>query len=224
MPIQKRVNEQFFDSWSPESAYLLGLLYSDGTITTNPRGSQYIEFVSTDKELIYNFRFFLGSNHKIALKRHATGNWKSAYRIQIGNKHLISRLSGIGLRRKSILPYLPREFFRHYVRGFFDGDGCVVFSSFYRKKRNKKEHYLQVVLTSKYQKFLRQLYRGLRKRAGLQGGSLYEYSRAQRLRYSQRDTLKLFVFLYKDVKMRLRLMRKYRIFKKAGIHFGLLGT
>src|SRR3989344_7992843 len=30
------VNEQFFDKWTEQSAYILGLIYSDGNISWNP--------------------------------------------------------------------------------------------------------------------------------------------------------------------------------------------
>ncbi|MBI4125330.1 MAG: hypothetical protein HY609_06415 [Deltaproteobacteria bacterium] len=220
MPIKRFLDETFFDSWTPESAYILGLLMADGTLTTNPRGSRYVEFLSTDRELVDLFRSLLKSNHKISLKKRPPNKkWKPTYRIQVGNKYMLSRLSNIGLSQKSCVPRMSKRYYRDFVRGFFDGDGCVISSTYYSMERNKRRPYLQVVLTSKYRKFLQQLHSGLEKQANLQGGSLYKGSRAYRLRYSQRDVLKLEPFLYKGVKKRLRLQRKYKIFQKADHSF-----
>lgn len=222
---KKFVDETFFDTWTPESAYILGLLMADGTLTTNPKGSRYVELVSTDKSLINVFRLLLNSSHKIAIKKRPSSVlWKPTYRIQIGHRALISRLANIGLSKKSVVPYMPRKHYRHFDRGFFDGDGCVIFSTYHSEERNKKRVYLQVVLTSKYRQFLQQLHLGLRKHTKIRGGSLYEGGRAYRLRYSQKDVLRLFVFLYKNVEKRLRLSRKYKIFLKASHHFRNLGT
>lgn len=171
MPIDRCVDEIFFDTWTPASAYISGLLMSDGTLTTNPRGSRYVEFISTDRELIDLFRYSLKSNHKIALKKRPPSEpGKPAYRIQIGNKYMLSRLVKIGLSRKSIIPCIPKKYYRHFVRGFFDGDGCVIFSSYYSAERNKRRLYSQIVFTSKYRQFLHQLHSSLKKQAALEGG------------------------------------------------------
>ncbi|MDP2599109.1 MAG: LAGLIDADG family homing endonuclease [Deltaproteobacteria bacterium] len=217
MPIKKLVDGKFFDIWTPESAYILGLLMADGTLTTNPRGSRYVEFLSTDRELVDLFRALLNSNHKISLKKRKLSpkQWKPAYRIQIGNQHMLTRLDQLGLDEKTIVPRIPKPYYRDFVRGFFDGDGCVVSSSYFSKERKHKRDYLQVVLTSKHHGFLKQLHSKLRVIAKLKGGSLYKGGRAYRLRYSQRDVLGLFVFLYKGTEKRLSLSRKYRIFEKA---------
>ena len=52
MPIYKNKNDNFFKKWTPEMAYILGYFAADGTMIKNKRGAHYIEFQSTDKELI----------------------------------------------------------------------------------------------------------------------------------------------------------------------------
>ncbi|OGQ04866.1 MAG: hypothetical protein A3F82_10190 [Deltaproteobacteria bacterium RIFCSPLOWO2_12_FULL_44_12] len=221
MPIQKLVDEKFFDSWSPESAYILGLLMSDGTLTTNPRGSQYVEFLSTDRELVDLIRSLLNSNHKISLKRRSPSEpGKPAYRIQIGNKYMLSRLSKMGLSRKSAMPRIPKRYYRDFIRGFFDGDGCVMFSNFFRTQRQKRQDYFQVIFISRYRQFLQQLWTILIKEAYLKGGSIHNGTRCYRLSFCQRDGLKLFDFFYKDLDKRLRLSRKYKTFRRGARHFG----
>ncbi len=224
MPIHRLVDETFFDSWTSESAYILGLLMADGTLTTNPRGSQYVEFLSTDKELVNLFRSLLKSNHKISLKKRLfpLPSWKATYRIQIGNKYMLSQLSKIGLARKNAMPYMPKRYYRHFVRGFFDGDGCVMFSSFFRSERQKMQKYFQVIFICRYREFLHKLQLVLTKEACVRGGSIHRGDRCYRLSFCQKDGLKLYVFFYKGIDRRLRLSRKYKIFRRATQHFGVV--
>ena len=226
MPIKRLVNEKCFDIWTPESAYLLGLLMADGTLTTNPRGSRYVEFVSTDRELVDCFRSFMKSNHKISLKKRPASTamkpWKPMFRIQVGNKKMLSQLSKIGLSKKNIVPQMPKKYYRHFTRGFFDGDGCVVFSQFFRRERQKMQKYFQVLFVSRYRRFLKQLLGVLKCGAKLNGGSLHKGDRCHRLMFCQRDGVKLFDYLYNGVGKGLRLSRKYKIFREGARHFGVV--
>lgn len=225
MPVKRSVDETFFDSWTPESAYIFGLLISDGTITINPRGSRYVEFLSTDRELVDLFRSLLRSNHKISLKKRPASeqHCKPIYRIQIGNKHMLSRLSRIGLSRKSVLPRISKRHYRDFVRGFFDGDGCVVFGKYYRKDRGINQIFFQVVFTCKFRQFLKQLLLNLKRHAGIQGGAVFKGDGAFRLLLSKNDALRLAGFLYEGVRKKLLLTRKYAIFQKATYYFKAIG-
>jgi len=69
MPMFRNFNKEFFKEWSKEMAYVLGYTFADGAVYTNKRGSCYLEFTSTDKELIYKVRDLLLSEHKIFLKK-----------------------------------------------------------------------------------------------------------------------------------------------------------
>ncbi|MBU4485033.1 LAGLIDADG family homing endonuclease, partial [bacterium] len=154
MPRYRKVNEKFFDKWTPESAYIFGLLMADGTITVNPRGSRYVEFVSIDKELVNNLKYLLDSDHKISIKKKPSDcSWKRAYRIQIGNKRLLGRLNKLGLgdkkKNKLRFPKVPVKLYCHFVRGFFDGDGCVCIGRYYSSERSKYKQYANVVFTAK---------------------------------------------------------------------------
>ena len=53
MGIKYRVNENFFEKWSPLMAYVLGYIYADGNLDDSPymRG-KYIKITSTDLDSI----------------------------------------------------------------------------------------------------------------------------------------------------------------------------
>ena len=69
MPVFKDKNEDFFKKWSSEMAYVLGFFCADGSMITNKRGSHYLEYYITDKDLIFKIKKALGSNHKISEKQ-----------------------------------------------------------------------------------------------------------------------------------------------------------
>jgi len=216
MPIFKRKNENFFKIWSPEMAYVLGFFTADGNMIRNKRGAYFIEFEITDKNLLYKIRELLGSDHKIA-ERKRDNKWKKSYRLQIGSKEIFDDLLKLGLtpnKSKTIeLPEIPKEYFSDFVRGYFDGDGCVTVCHYIRKDRhNKKCIKILSGFTSGSEKFLKSLYLRLKIFANIIGGSLYE-NRGYRLFFSDEDTRKLYNFMYNG-KNDLSLCRKKDKFEK----------
>ena len=62
MPIYKTKNEDFFKKWSPKMTYVLGFFAADGNMIKNKRGAHFIEFQSTDKEILNKIKKCLKSN------------------------------------------------------------------------------------------------------------------------------------------------------------------
>lgn len=135
------VNKEFFKQWTPEMAYVLGYFAADGSLYINPRGSHYIEFTSIDRKLLKKIRQMIDSNHSIGKRVAEEPNWKDRYRLQIGSKEMFGDLLKLGFtpkKSKSLkFPKIPSSYLRHFVRGDFDGDGCVDFG-FYQKRGEKK--------------------------------------------------------------------------------------
>src|SRR3989344_8046642 len=127
MPIHRTINQDFFKKWSSEMAYVLGFFAADGNMIKNNRGGHYIAFYSNDKELLIKVKNMLAANHKIGLKKQALPK-HPAYQIQIGSKEIYFDLLKLGLvPNKSLVlkvPVIPKKFIKHFVRGYFDGDGC----------------------------------------------------------------------------------------------------
>ena len=128
MGIKDKVNEEFFDKWNPEMAYVLGYWYADGSIYPSERGS-YLNITSVDKEIIYNVKRWLKSEHTIREGKPTWPNGKTRFILRIGNKGLYKALTKRGIYpNKSLtvkLPNIPKRFLSHFVMGYFDGDGCV---------------------------------------------------------------------------------------------------
>lgn len=217
----QREVEHFFDSWSPNMAYVLGYIAADGNLHINKRGACYTEFTSVDKDLILTVSCLMKVKNKINI-RQAKGNNKEAYTIQIGSKKVFSRLLELGLTPAKSLtlkfPNVPKGLFFHFIRGFFDGDGCASFKTYKRTDRPKATiTSLTIRLASGSKKFLEEIQKKISQYAQIGQGSLHKYSTIYELVYSTHDVLKLFDFIYPDSKVPC-LLRKRRILE-SGLKF-----
>ncbi len=202
-------------------AYVLGYFAADGTMFRNKRGGEYIEFHSTDKCLIEITQAALGSNHHIGTRipgKRKT-NQKISYRLQIGNKVIFADLQTLGfVQNKSLalaFPDVPPKYFPHFVRGYFDGDGCVYFKTLQFADRKKPRRILLSLFTSGSRQFLLELHARLKK-CGVLGGSLKKKQCGFELVFSFRDSLALYQLMYNTaLDTGLYLPRKYVLFRKA---------
>ena len=217
MPIPKLVNQNFFKTWTPEMAYVLGFFAADGNMIKNNRGAHFIAFYSTDFSIIKNVRNLLDSNHKISNKQKSKTNekWKDCYQLQIGSKEIFKDLINLGLMpNKSLvlkMPRVPDEFLNHFVRGYFDGDGHVSPCEYQKNDRKNKSKIIIAGFTSGSKIFLEGLLSRIKKAEVATGGSLY-LTDGYHLCFSIRDSLKLYNFMYKN-DGNLYLERKKSIFR-----------
>ncbi len=198
-------------------AYVLGYFAADGSMARNKRGAHFIEFYSTDNELIQLVRIAIRSNHKIS-KRLRGEKWKTAYRLQIGSKEMYSDLAQIGFTQNKSLsitvPDIPIKYRAHFVRGYFDGDGCVYFKKHWATDRQKMRWVFTSRFTSGSRVFLEDLLSLLRTE-GVVGGFITTKNRGFELVLSHRDSLALYRFLYNNIPRGLCLKRKRAIFVMA---------
>lgn len=120
------INEHYFDEINTErKAYFLGFILADGCIYDT---KLIIALQEKDVYLLYDFVRDLDSNHPI--QKHYKYN---TYILNIGSKVLTDKLKEIGIcERKSynidfdkVLSYIPLNLRNHFIRGIFDGDGCI---------------------------------------------------------------------------------------------------
>ncbi len=122
------VNEEFFNSWTNQMAYILGFTYADGNIH---RTSLSWDVQLKDKNILEKINKTLKSNYPISLQRN------TSFRLRINNQLLIISAIKLGLFPKkairNCLPQIPSSYLRHFIRGFIDGDGWLTL----RKNRNE---------------------------------------------------------------------------------------
>ena len=126
----KNINLNFFENIdTKEKAYILGLIYSDGSIDKDGYG---FSFTSKDYEQISLFKNLLDSEHKICEINsldNRTGKIYTRYTIHICSKKMTKDLLNLGLNNNKSFdcnfPEIESSFIWHFIRGLFDGDGCI---------------------------------------------------------------------------------------------------
>ncbi len=200
-------------------AYVLGYWYADGSLENAEylRG-KYIRVTSTDKETIEKIRTWIGSSHNIVvIKSPPSQNRKTQYFLRIGDHALYDDLIRLGLYPNKSLtikfPVVPDDFLEDFLRGNLDGDGCVYLALGNGVTQIKIVKRISVIFTSGSFDFLQSLCRILKKRLSLSQDRVYQGTRAFQLRYSTRDSLKIFQFLYGRCPADLFLQRKFDVFR-----------
>lgn len=219
MGIKYNVDEAFFNSWNRRMAYTLGYIYADGSMEYSPniRG-KYVRISSTDKDSIERMRGWLSSSHTITRRKSQWKNGKDLFTIRIGSHALYNSLTKHGLYpNKSLtisVPEISRKYFMDFVRGYFDGDGCVHLEKIVRRDGKVHVRKLNTIFTSGCRSFLIQLSRLLHEYIGLGEQTIIESWTAYQLRYSTKDSAILCKELYKGCKKGEYLERKHEIYQE----------
>ena len=118
------LREDAFDTITPDSAYWIGMLYTDGHIGSGKRGYN-IEFGlhEQDKEHLQKYIDFLGSSNSIQDDK------RGCYcRVRIGSQKLFESLQKLGFTNQKSYDAVPHKSVqnsRDFWRGCIDGDGGV---------------------------------------------------------------------------------------------------
>ena len=214
MPVHKKYDKDFFKTWSPDMAYILGFMYADGNMVESKRGNHYIAIYTADEALLIAMAKCMKAEHKISTRISDTG---CNYRIQIGSKEWFYDLGKIGLfpdkTKRMLVPTISEQFFGDFVRGYFDGDGNV-WMGHINKYRKTPTLVLQASFTSGSINFLAKLSNEL-KRYGISGGAIYKPKNKNygRLTLSSLDALKIYKIMYNS-RHKLFLKRKKVVFEQ----------
>jgi len=217
-PMHRDVNKDFFKTWSPEMSYVLGFFAADGYMWISGRGAHFFGFQINDEKLLYAIRDALGSSHTIATRVSNNPKWNDNFRLQIGSKEMFEDLLKLGMtpaKSKTLrFPSVPNKYMRDFVRGYFEGDGCVYFKEHFAKDRNKMRWFFQTRFTSGSRQFLELLHEYLCNDC-TKGGYIYKKERGYELVFSRHDSIALYRFMYNNAHAGLQLKRKRKIFETA---------
>lgn len=104
-----------------EKAYFLGIMYSDGSVT-----SEQFYLKMKDEDVVIKFKEALKCDYPI---RHDEIPYYN-YTLQISSKEMCADLIKLGCipnKTKTItFPNIDPSLYRHFIRGFMDGDGCII--------------------------------------------------------------------------------------------------
>lgn len=193
-------NEKFFDNWSPDLAWLVGIVLSDGGVS-NPINGKYIKVKMCDKDVIEKIKTITGYKGEIRPCKREKPHYKKPYIIVIGGKTIWQFFTDLGMdNNKSYTAKwpigLPDEHISHFIRGLFDGDGSIYF-------RNNGYGFAKVCGTKK-------LMNSISKCIGLH---FNEYTNKTKTNYTIQYTgeraIFFLKFIYKDSTKTMRMDRKY---------------
>jgi hypothetical protein len=125
------LNESYFNKIDDEQkAYFLGLLASDGCITDSNK--VLISLVKDDSYLLESLKKVIDYTGPLYELKKRTQNHKDQIRLQLRSFNMYNDLNNLGVvpRKSLILKFpteeqVPKEFQRHFIRGYFDGDGST---------------------------------------------------------------------------------------------------
>lgn len=125
------LNTHFFDTICTEQqAYWLGFLWADGSWSkTSPRCSGPNRLTLCQKRAeINHLQLFLDTIEADYPIRNFNGGYGKAVIAHINSRPLCVSLERLGFARKDQrihIPPIPPSLLHHFIRGYFDGDGCL---------------------------------------------------------------------------------------------------
>lgn len=192
-------------AWSPQFAYAIGLITSDGNLSIDNR---HINFTSKDRDLAILYKKCLGIKNKIGRKGSGQYKAKKYYVVQFGDKNFYEFLLAIGLMqaksKKLKALKIPSKYFLDFFRGCIDGDGNI--NVFHHPESRHPQ--LRLRLCSASFHFLNWIQNRLKMILGIRRGWIDEKNKAHELNYGKADSEKLLKYIYYDENSP-RLERKY---------------
>lgn len=159
-------NHDYFENIdTQDKAYWLGFIYADGCVSVNTKtnsGELSIQLQDGDYKHLKKFNKAIQGNLEVERFRETCNLNNKTYpccRIRLYSikmaQDLISHGACPNKTTTITLPDIDEKLMSHFVRGFFDGDGCIVCN---RQKNGKKFNYnVRCDFTSGSPQFLEQL-------------------------------------------------------------------
>src|ERR1017187_1578271 len=209
-----------------EKAYWLGMIMADGSICCNqnkvgtfPSG---LKIGLTDKEVMDKFKIFLGLGEDVPYYIQNQPKCQPVYYLHITCHKMAQDLGKHGAIPNKInrtkIPKLEDQFIRHFIRGYFDGDGCVSIRDTKRKSGSFRKD-IAVIITSCSVEILKQVENICKKKQLIKQNRNYirypkTYHGKKHVPYfsiSKRvNALDFLHFIYKDSSVYME--RKYKLY------------
>lgn len=194
---------KFYDTSLPETQYWLGYICADGNIQYDEEKKHYrVVLFSKDIEVIESFISYAGKDNVGTHTRKQNG----IKEVYICSKELAYYFTNdLKITPNKSLTLDPNIIYSsHFIRGYFDGDGCIR-KSYSLKTRNEAK------FTSGSRIFLEKIQKELSAEGIVSTISTRKDCNANDLLIYNKENIKLlFDFLYKDASV--YLTRKYDIF------------
>lgn len=238
----KYINHKYFNNIdTEEKAYFLGLLYADGNISI-PKDNRQITITlglqEDDKDIVIKFCKEIAPTKNIKIHNPPSvskNNWKKRAVFKFSSNKIGNSLINLGcLQNKSHVGMsfnfskLDEKLHPHFIRGFFDGDGCL----YVKKEKNKytrkttnilkrnftNKLYKKFILCSTSKSFLEQILKILQKNCNLTSKPQWKNKLRTEIVYflsieGQKDIIELQEYLYKNATVFMK--RKFNKFNMS---------
>ena len=161
-PKKYKINENYFEKWSKEMAWVLGIITTDGNIKFN-RNCKRLRIGLQDKDILIKINKMMESNYPIRKRDFSKyKGWATwYYELDICRTKICRDLIELGIipRKSKIIqfPSIPKKYLYDYIRGIIDGNGCLFVNKYFYKSKLYK--YFRVTILSGSFKFLKKLKR-----------------------------------------------------------------
>jgi hypothetical protein len=127
-----KINEHFFEEWSNDMAYIVGFVFSDGSINTSLHHNKLVFSISTKDEAVLEFIASKIQPSKSIYrysKINKSGSSSEYSVLDLSSKILVDSLNKLGCfsdkthKDMSFPTNIPKEFIASFLLGLFDGDG-----------------------------------------------------------------------------------------------------
>lgn len=199
-------DSSFFDKIdNSEKAYWLGFFYADGCVAASTAAHpDLVELSSKDLEHLDKFKKAIkATKNKISKTIIRDSNY---YQFNIQDKQLHDSLISHGCvpQKSKILtnlPDIPKELFKDFLRGYFDGDGSLNY--------DKSRDVYRISFVSGSLSFLEDLRRVLKvDRLKISQNAAYTLSIVAR-----EDVYRILSLMYEQTTEQIRLDRKYNLYQ-----------
>jgi len=125
-----KINIKAFDAWSPEMAYWLGFFAADGSVS-NTSNYIHVTLKLSDKNHLKKLQSFLNLPDECLRDAPCKYNGETVIQSKLSFTHKIikERLIELGIvpsksfKDINFLNFVPKDYWLHFILGFFDGDG-----------------------------------------------------------------------------------------------------
>jgi len=193
--------------WSSPVAYAVGLIVTDGNLSSDKR---HITLTSTDKQLLEAFRNCLHLTNKICVNPPGGYSKKTCYKVTFGNVNFYNWLVSIGLMPNKTFKIssidIPHKYISDFLRGHIDGDGSIIhYIDRHNSYKDKTYLYnrLYVTFRSASLSHITWLREQVKQLINIRGSlsswtnrRKYNSDNQHTLRYCKKESLKLLKYIY----------------------------
>jgi hypothetical protein len=212
------LNEDYFSCLNLVSSYYLGFIAADGHITNynnNKQNHLIINIIESDKSILENLKNSLSYTGKIYNVEKNNGQKQSSIRVCSEKlKHDINKYINTNNKTFDLkwCNNISDDLIVHFIRGYFDGDGCVHFN------KTKGYYSASIVGTEIFVNEIKNFYNQSQNN---EDGSIKVYKTYSNLVFGGKYVAKKFLdWLYKYSTEETRLSRKYQKYLELAEYVG----